>query len=569
MKLLHTKIRRLSTKLTGTMILIIVPLLSLLIYSNVNMLNTAKKESLQKSEDMLKMQIAGIDSEVDSVNRILSKIIIQSDYYNNVIYAKNDDDFIWNRMQLSYELNDYLGYYEHLYSLFVAFPQENDILFSNRANGNITIRDAIEEYLREQLLESDIQKRDSQWKYVYLDNQGYIYVIVQNMNTYLGAWIPVSELFWDDELHMDDTRLFFCSGEDALLKVPNGKNSYDIVRYDREEPEKEKGFSVQAKSEHGDFTFLLIQDNIFSGMELIKTQVPILVITIICIVAIPLSLIVLRRTVLKPINHIISTTDYIKQNNTDMEISVGNAAMEFEVLSDSLNSMLNEINKLKISIYEEKIAKQKVELSYLKLQIDPHFYMNTINIIYNMAQMKNYVSIQRISECLISYLRYTFKNNYEYSLLREELQHVQDYLEIQYMRYPGHFSFSISVEPECRDAVIVPLSLHTFIENAIKYGSREDMKINVSVEKSSQDGIETLKMKVKDNGIGFEPETLARLNDGQKIVDADREHIGIYNLRQRLEILFPGKVYMYFENEADGGAAVEIRIPFLTEVPNS
>lgn len=68
---------------------------------------------------------------------------------------------------------------------------------------------------------------------------------------------------------------------------------------------------------------------------------------------------------------------------------------EFEIVNQRFNSMMSQIEALKIDIYEERLSKQKTELQHLQLQLNPHFFLNSLNIIYNFAQEKISILFRR------------------------------------------------------------------------------------------------------------------------------------------------------------------------------
>lgn len=97
--------------------------------------------------------------------------------------------------------------------------------------------------------------------------------------------------------------------------------------------------------------------------------------------------------------------------------------------------MCQELYQLKVQIYEEKLRKADTELQYLNLQIKPHFFLNSLNIIYNLALTKNFREILEMSRCLMDYFRYTFRSSDSLVPVDEELQHMKNYSHYQELRY--------------------------------------------------------------------------------------------------------------------------------------
>lgn len=93
------------------------------------------------------------------------------------------------------------------------------------------------------------------------------------------------------------------------------------------------------------------------------------------------------------------------------------------------------------------------------MQTNPHFLMNSLNIIYNLAKNKNTNLIQDMSLCLVEYYRYITQSDRPLVTIREELSHVQNYLHIQEMRFSGKFSSSFIINGKLLDAYLPPMTV--------------------------------------------------------------------------------------------------------------
>jgi two-component system, LytTR family, sensor kinase len=180
-------------------------------------------------------------------------------------------------------------------------------------------------------------------------------------------------------------------------------------------------------------------------------------------------------------------------------------------------------------IQREEAEKEKLnsELAFLKNQINPHFFFNTLNNIYSLVQTRvedGQKAILQLSK-LMRYLLYeTEKGN---TLLSQEIDFMQNYIELMKLRLSKKVSLDIKFPESFQDVAIPPLLFLPFIENAFKHGIsyRNPSFINVL-------------MKVGDEEISFECKNSIG-GKGDELFKSD-PGIGLENVRKRLSLLFPG-----------------------------
>lgn len=193
---------------------------------------------------------------------------------------------------------------------------------------------------------------------------------------------------------------------------------------------------------------------------------------------------------------------------------------------------------LRISNRWRESEKEKLdrELSYLKAQINPHFLFNTLNSIYSLAINKSDETATAIVK-LSGMMRYVLSDaTQEYVSLVKEINYLQDYIELQELRFGNAMHLDFFVEGDFAGKKIAPLLLIAFVENAFKYGvnAEEDTHIYISV--LVKDYILTMKVynhKVKTN-----------------VMDKDQHGVGIENTKNRLRLLYPSKHTLEIKNTA-------------------
>ena len=186
--------------------------------------------------------------------------------------------------------------------------------------------------------------------------------------------------------------------------------------------------------------------------------------------------------------------------------------------------LLTELYKQIMARQESEFEKKKAELALYKAQINPHFLFNTLNTLYGLmitqSQKAETAFIQFIE--LIKYM-YT-KATKDTVGIDEEAEYISQYIELQKNRLNEHTGVEFNADVSDSGAVIAPMLLITFVENAFKYGvsSHRDSVISISIS------ADTRKLRFNVRNSVF-PESLAKKGDG----------VGIVNCRKRLELIYP------------------------------
>ncbi|MCM1025535.1 MAG: histidine kinase [Roseburia sp.] len=233
---------------------------------------------------------------------------------------------------------------------------------------------------------------------------------------------------------------------------------------------------------------------------------------------------------------------------------------EFVFLYRSFNRMAAELG-----LSKEKDARMfQAQLNNLRLQVNPHMLLNSFNMIYSLAQSRNYQCIQEYSLLLVEYFRYSLKETDRFVPLRKEMEFVENYVGIQKIRFPGAFTSAYNIQPDCEEALVPPLLIENFVENAMKYALIPGGTIEVLINIRRQE--ERLLISVCDTGRGIKPEILERLQKGEIYRDRmGKEHIGVWNCRRRLEVFYGGNASMNLVSSPNQGTQVWLDLPFLEE----
>lgn len=202
----------------------------------------------------------------------------------------------------------------------------------------------------------------------------------------------------------------------------------------------------------------------------------------------------------------------------------------------------------------------EIELQNLHLQIHPHFLMNIFNLLFSLAQIEDYSSIQKLALYLSNYFRHIFQNEDGRVAFEQEYQLIQDYVEISGIRYPESCEMTYEIDPETLHVRIPSLLIHNFVENVFKHviqcGKVTHVKLRTSCEK------EDVLFIISDDGGGMEPEMVENVNNGIfKRDKKDRNHVGLKNSYQRIKSMYGKQGSLFIESKIGEGTCFTIRIP--------
>jgi len=202
---------------------------------------------------------------------------------------------------------------------------------------------------------------------------------------------------------------------------------------------------------------------------------------------------------------------------------------------------------------QEKIRKElenqklQAELSYLKMQVNPHFLFNALNNIYSLSVIENSKktgsSILKLSE-LLRYVLYEKEDANNKVSLDKEIKHINSFIDLAKLRHEGDTFINFSIEGTPNGKRVAPLLLFPLIENSFKHGVLTDPEKPVDIE-----------LKISDHSMDFHLQ-----NFKNKYLKDLEGGIGIQNVSKRLDLLY-GKNYIFKVNETDEKFFVDLQLP--------
>ena len=272
--------------------------------------------------------------------------------------------------------------------------------------------------------------------------------------------------------------------------------------------------------------------------------------------------VLITRSITRPVRRLCAAAEEIGQGHLDTRINIA-SNNELAIVGESFNRMAEQVTALIGDIKEEQIYNRNMEQRLLQAQINPHFLYNTLDNILWLAEDGRKEDVQSLVMSLSQFFRTTLSGGRDVITLKEEVSHVEAYLQIQKFRYRDILSYEISVPEDLMQVPVIKMTLQPLVENALYHGIKNKRGMGLlGIRAYSREGF--LYMEVKDNGIGMKEEELERVRalvSGKEEVGADNTGFGIANAAQRLRLHFGENCGIRIESTYGEGTCVTVFQP--------
>lgn len=261
-----------------------------------------------------------------------------------------------------------------------------------------------------------------------------------------------------------------------------------------------------------------------------------------------------------PIQKLEKSVNAIEAGELDTDVYMG-GSYEIRHLGRSIGDMAKRIKTLMEDIVAEHESKRRSEFDTLQSQINPHFLYNTLDIIVWMIENEQKQEAVKVVTALARFFRISLSKGKSIITVKDELEHVRNYLTIQQMRFKNKFLYRIEAGEDVMDLVSLKLMLQPLVENAIYHGMEfmdGDGEICVEVYREADE----LWFRICDNGLGMTAEQAAGLLGENNHVSSRRgSGIGVKNVNERIKLYFGESYGLSIQSEPDEGTIVTIRLP--------
>jgi len=568
--------RSMRVRLMAGFLVMFVPLVLFLLYNNDYAMNVVRKQVSLSEYKQLSGQIERIDGMMLDLKRYLLKIVVGDstypDLYSLGIYPAKSGEYFFAKQGITNQFKTDIDTFEGVHTLFVYSQDKDDLIvmhLDKRLHLDLTAD--LERYLK-----TDSGRPLGTWFRTDFAGRSYYMFVVRaiTLDVFVGALIDADRLLGLVEASgRGDAALLTKEGEVLADTAPWLKSSFGHLEsfiasdehYTSLRPPDAADSYLTIKGAFSELPLYLLM---FIPERALLEDLPYFQRVILIIPAAGLAMVfgymwLLHRVLLRPLGELMKGMKRMTMGQLDVRLDL-NRTTEFRFMIEAFNQMAAEVQRLKIDVYEKMLQVKEAELKHLQAQINPHFFTNSLNIIHSLATLQEYGLIMKLAKHLQEYFRFTMRNQRNSVTLSEEMEHLVNYLEIQKMRFPNRLRFELDVPPRYGGCQVPPLTLQPFVENSIVHGmkkGKEVLHIRVAVGPDAEEPERYYTVRIEDNGYGFSEERLGGVGSSYRAGGGGDEHLGIWNVRRRLEALFGEPVAIALGNGPVQGAVVELRIP--------
>jgi two-component system sensor histidine kinase YesM len=285
-----------------------------------------------------------------------------------------------------------------------------------------------------------------------------------------------------------------------------------------------------------------------------------LILTIVfCSIGSILMVVLYIKRILGPLIDIAKAMKEIERENYAIRVSaykndeIGNIAKSF-------NHMAHKLTELIKMVYAFELKQREAQIIGLRSQMNPHFLYNMLDVIVWKSRAEHANATAEIARKLSFYLRKSITESKTLVTIRDELEHLTYYINLQKIRLADSVEFDIFVQPGCEEMMTIESVLQPLVENSINHGIISSSGVGRITVRIVTD--ETLLLiEVEDDGVvDIDPAELENLmNDNS----SSQRGFAIKNINDRIHLLFGESYHLSYERTADGLTIARILQPII------
>lgn len=550
---------RMTVATAGIAVLLVMILIFCFVYSS----GMIRSQVYSTYQTILSTHIHGLTNDLDGLESFLISIVTDNQE-DLALLRKPDSRWSLAAYRQQKDLADGIITNSLVDGLFIYAPESGLWIDSTVGNYDNNHRRTVRSYITDNIENADVYQQLKSWGAVQIGEEYVIFRILKSRGCYVGAWVRASTI-------TEDFVLGELSHEGWVLISAGVGAHYDPAAQTLElDPaaaaeryQVESGYMAAAQKcdKLGAYLVILLKDDAITR-DLDRFIVLLAILAVCALIAVAMLAFVSYRYLVNPLGKLSRAMQQFQKGDWDIRLPEETELDEFLDINATFNHMVEQVEGLKIDVYEQKTEKLYVENQMLKQQMAPHTLINCLNTIHGLAGSGKTELVQKMAEDLGRHLRYLLSGNQTVQL-RQELDHTRNYVEICNIRYSNGICLEENIDTHLDNAQIPPLMIHGFVENSVKYALSPDKPTRIGLQ-IWQEGSD-LRLLMWDNGPGYSEEMLEKLAKPQVVRSSTGYRVGLQNLVRRTQLLYGEEgSYVHFHNAPEGGARMEVSIPYRT-----
>ena len=533
-------------------------------YQKISNDNTVNKVS-QMSTEIVELIGYNFNFIIDTVNN-QSKTLISNRLLQDTLQSGNTD--FNNQMLISNYLAEFINFNSMISSIYIFDLNGNKYYIENATPKDVSLESIEKKKWYDRLVKlnggylisvnggdtfgSESNNYISLMRVVNgLDSQKPIgYLIINISADYISKALYNGSSQYNTKfiLRDDEDNVFICPGNQEFYNILEKKlDKSQIIQIDKSD--------YILSTTYNNYGWKITSITPFNELkkQSYTYNIPIFVAVVMRGVLFMLGMVFVSMMITKPIHKLASAMSEVEKGEfKEAVFETGND--EIGKLKDVYNMIIREIQRLFEKIVSENKAKRKKELEVLQSQIKPHFLYNSFDAISSLALSGNNREVYEVVKALGKFYKGFLNNGNEEITIKQELEIVEQYLKIQKIRFDNKFIFQKNYDERVFNYTIPRLTLQPLVENAFNHGIRP-MSGNGTITLTACYTGDGATLKVSDNGIGMDEDTIKAIKEGRTL------GVGLKATIERLRIYYNKPNVFNIESEKGRGTIITINIP--------
>lgn len=522
---------------------------------------TLEKEIKDSSEAFLGIYKSEFNNSISELDSLLKDIVLQRE---NLAALKSDmeNERIFAAISLHKYILELVAMNTNV-DVIVIYEEEKEICLDAISSAiKYKEKNEIREYTKTALEDQRVQ--NGTWDFAEIDNTIYLYKSIKFNGRIIALYTRMDRLLTILDYKSNENKTIMLVNTDGKVGRVWGRQSKTIYEGVNLSQINNKNFYIMKRQVNDDNLSMYCYTD--KGEMLRQTHVSMIVVAVIACICIGFILFIIsytKKDILIPMKSMVSDMECIRQGQYDMRIQNEFETKEFDMLQSVTNQMVEEIVGLKIQTYEKKIELQEMELKSIRLQLKPHFFLNALTTISSLSGQAKNAQIKTYIDALSRNIRYMFRAGFHTVSIKEEIKHVENYFEMQEIKYPNCVFYFIDLPLDLEEWKIPQMLIHTFIENEYKYAVSMGTVLTVLIKVSKQIymGEEMLLIEIEDDGVGYPEEVLQYMNDKGHITKDDGNRIGLISIKKMMTLMYEREGLVQLSNITPHGCLNRIYVP--------